>query len=219
MTVHAGVSNYFAQSQQATLFLCCAAIRNYTECSSLLFILSCLQTSAQALLHTFHLADFEGFLPTFPRHAYAIALCPTCLSVGSLEKRSLSSQTPTEQQHNLKHLSKRGRATETERETLCHCRVRDYKLNCTLPCDMSAQQLPASNIRGEEGIKKEGKAREAVHASSAINLSVFVCSKQKRTQPVSLTCSQDVNSEKTMEIVNIHYPVVLYLHRDASLFT
>lgn len=94
--------------------------------------------------------------------------------VCSFEKRSSFSQAQTQQQYNLVSLLRRQNQRDRERETLCDCRVRDYKLNCTLLGDMSAQQLPASDIRVEESIEKEGEAREAVHASSAINLSVCV---------------------------------------------
>lgn len=126
--------------------------------------------------------------------------------VCSFERRSLSSQVPTQQQYNHKYLSSRGRTRETERETLCHCRVRDYKLNCTLLGDMSAQQLPASDIRGEESREKEGEAREAAPASSAINLSLFVCSKQNKNlasalpiKPASLTYSLHIISGKRLK--------------------
>lgn len=51
-----------------------------------------------------------------------------------------------------------------QRETLCHCRVRDYKLNCALLGDMCAQKLPASDITG---VGKFGEAGECQgsHAS------------------------------------------------------
>lgn len=72
--------------------------------------------------------------------------------VGSFEKRSLSCQAPTQQHSYHEYLFLRQR--DREQETLCHCRVRDYKLNCTLLGDMSAQQLPASDIRREETVVK-----------------------------------------------------------------
>lgn len=55
---------------------------------------------------------------------------------------------------------------------------------------MSAQQLPASDIRGEESMEREGVARAAGHASSAINLSLFVCSKQKKKLPFAHQASE-----------------------------
>lgn len=131
------------------------------------------------IIHSLHLADLQCFCQT-PQ----ACLCNCCrshmpLCVCSFEKRSLSSQAPTQQQYNHKYLSQRGR--DREQETLCHCRVRDYKLNCALLGDMSAQKLPASDITGEESFEKQGEAREAMLPVPLI----FLCV-QHKTKNVAL---------------------------------
>lgn len=130
---------------------------------------------------------FWEFLPTLPRHVYANALCHTCLCVFIWEEIFIQpSPNPAAVLPQVSLLDKENQR-DRERETLCHCRVRDYKLNCALLDDMSAQQLPASDIRGEESMKKEREAREAVYASSAINLALFVCSKLQHVASASLS--------------------------------
>lgn len=127
-------------------------------------------------------------LPRNPRHAWAIAVGRPCLSPACVDSRDLypvelrasgkkKSQTKKIKQQSILHR----RGGDREQETLCHCRVRDYKLNCAPPGDTSAQKLPASYVAQERGAEQERRMWRGKEspASSTINLSLCVCVSQK----------------------------------------
>lgn len=125
-------------------------------------------------------------LPRNPRHAWAIAVGRPCLSPACVDSRDLypvelraSGKKKPNKKKQQSILHRRG--GDREQETLCHCRVRDYKLNCAAPGDTSAQKLPASDVAQERSAEQERRMWRGKEspASSTINLSVCVCVSQK----------------------------------------
>lgn len=138
------------------MLTCYDVTRNRKTFNCCLVMLVTVQKFEQALFWSLRRADFDCFCQH--RRVYALAVYVTHGSVCSFHKRLLSSQALTQPQHNHKHLSwGRARDRKCDRKTLWHCRVRDYKLNCTLLVDKSTQQLPASDIRGRKILRRRGR--------------------------------------------------------------
>lgn len=104
---------------------------------------------------------FWVFLPAFLRRAYAIALCHTCLCVCvcSFEKRSLSSQAPTQQCSSITTtISYRGRTGKTESEGVsatAGSEITNSIVLCSVTCLLSNFLLATSE--GRKVWRKRGR--------------------------------------------------------------
>lgn len=87
------------------------------------------------------------FLPTFPRHVYAIPSCHTCLCVCSLEKRSLSSPAQPNPASVLTQVSLLKREPERQRAWDSLLLQGHWLQTCTPLGDTSVRQLPGSDKR------------------------------------------------------------------------